>query len=318
VELRWDPTQSEWIIVSDARKERPVTPQRSCPFCPGAKEVPSKGWKVLSLPNKYPALQPKPPAPSVNCNGIYNCQPAKGECEVIIYTPDHHASLGSLRPGHIESVIDLWASRYSELSRKDYVKYIFIFENKGREIGTTLDHPHGQIYAFPFIPSVIRKELRASSEYWKRNRKCLFCAILEKERTQTIRIVSENKSFVCFLPFFAHWPYGIHVYSKRHLLAISDLSRSERKDLALMLKEVLTKFDNLFNISFPYMMVIHQKPTDGKTYRHYHFHIEFYPPYREKGRIKYFASVETGAGTVTFDYNVEEKAKELRESRGFR
>jgi len=317
VELRWDPILSEWIIVSGGRRERSVTPQDSCPFCPGSKEIPAGEWKVLSLPNKFAALLPKPPAPSVSCTG-YSCRPAQGKCEVILYTPDHNGSLGSLSPEHIECVIDLWARRFKELSRNGYVKYVFIFENKGREIGTTLDHPHGQIYAFPFIPALIKNELESSRKFWKRHKRCLFCSIIEREQRRVIRMISENDSFACLLPFAAHWPYGVHVYSKRHMQAVTDMNRKERSDLALMLKDILTRFDNLFNMSFPYMMVIHQRPTDRKSYRYYHFHIEFYPPYREKGKIKYFASVETGAGTVTFDYDVEEKAKELRETRGIR
>jgi UDPglucose--hexose-1-phosphate uridylyltransferase len=318
MELRWDPTISEWIIVSVARKERPAASERDCPFCPGAEEIPASGWKVLCLPNKFPALQLKPPTPKIDCDRFYRCRPSIGECEVVLYTPDHHGSLGKLPIEHIQSVIELWAERYRELSRRNYVKYVFIFENKGREIGTTLDHPHGQIYAFPFIPPLIKNELLSGRKYWKRNSACLFCKIIEKEQRQTSRIVSENKNFVCFLPFYAHWPYGVHVYSKRHFQAITDLTAPERRDLAWMLKDILTKFDNLFNISFPYMMVLHQRPTDGKPHHHYHFHIEFYPPYREKGRIKYFASVETGAGSVTFDYEVEKKAKELRETPGFK
>ena len=316
MELRWDPILSEWIIVSGTRQERPITPQRSCPFCAGAEEIPEGKWKVLSLPNKFAALLPKPPAPSVKSNRFYSCRPAQGECEVVLYTPNHNASLRSLSPEHIESVIDLWTHRYSELSRRDYVKYVFIFENKGQEVGTTLDHPHGQIYAFPFIPPLIKHELESSRKCWKRNKTCLFCSIIEQERSQAVRMIAENGGFVCFLPFSAHWPYGVHVYPKRHLQAITDLTKKERSDLALMLKDVLTRFDNLFNMSFPYMMVIHQRPTDRRPYRYYHFHIEFYPPYRERRKIKNFASVEMGAGTVTFDYNVEEKAKELRETRG--
>jgi len=316
MELRWNPILSNWIIVSGVRKTRPVAPERICPFCPGADEIPASGWKVLSLPNKFPALLPKPPPPNIHSDGFYRCRPSEGECEVILYTPQHNGSLKDLSPEHIGLVIELWAQRYRELSRKDYVKYVFIFENKGREIGTTLDHPHGQIYAFPFVPSLIKNELSSSKRYWTRNRACLFCRIIKKEQSQAVRVIFENDSFVCFLPFFAHWPYGVHVYSKRHLQAITDLNGKERRDLALMLKDILTRFDNLFQMSFPYMMVVHQKPTDGKPYRHYHFHIEFYPPYREKGKIKNLASVESGAGTITFDYDVEEKAKELREVAG--
>jgi len=314
MELRWDPILSQWIIVSGKRGRRPLLPEGFCPFCPGSGEVPETGWTVLSLPNKFPALQPDAPPPDVGCDRLYRCRPSRGACEVIVYTPQHNVTLAGLSVENIKAIIDLWAQRYEELGGRDYVKYVFIFENKGRIIGVTLDHPHGQLYAFPFIPPLIKKELISSRRYWKRNGVCLFCRIIEKEKRDAIRIVCENKDFLCFLPFFAHWPYGVHIYPKRHVGALTDLTDGEKRMFASILKNILKRFDNLFHMSFPYMMVLHQRPTDGKAYPYYHFHVEFYPPYREKDKVKYFASVETGAGTVTFDYTPEMKARELRES----
>jgi len=316
LELRLDPILREWIIVSGERERRPVLPKGSCPFCPGGEETPGTGWKVLSLPNRFPALLVDPPSPDVKSDGLYRCKPAKGVCDVIVYTPQHDTSLAKLSVEHIRLVIDLWTQRFEELGSRDCVKYVFIFENKGRVIGVTLDHPHGQIYAFPFIPPLIKRELSSGKRHWKRTEKCLFCRIIEMEKKDALRMVCENEDFICFLPFFAHWPYGVHIYPKRHLQALTDLAEKERDMFALILKEVLTKFDNLFGVSFPYMMVLHQRPTDGRLYPYYHLHVEFYPPYREKDKIKYFASVETGAGTVTFDYRPESKAKELRETPG--
>jgi UDPglucose--hexose-1-phosphate uridylyltransferase len=276
--------------------------------------VPSDEWDVLSLPNKYPALLPNPPPPDVKGDRFYRCNPAKGACEVILYTPKHDATLAELSVDHIRRLVDLWAERYQELGRRAYVKYVFIFENKGREIGVTLDHPHGQIYAFPFIPPIIRRELSSGREYMKRTGKCLFCRIIEREKHEGSRMVCENDDFVCFLPFFARWPYGVHIYPKRHIQSLPELSSGERISFAKILKEILTRFDNLFNFSFPYMMVFHQKPTDRRDYSYYHFHAEFYPPYRDKDRLKFFASVESGAGTITYDYKPEEKARQLREA----
>jgi len=313
LELRWDPIMRQWIIVSGARGKRPLLPKGYCPFCPGSEEVPKGDWTVISLPNKFPSLSPNPPLPSKS-DRLYRTCPARGICEVIIYTPKHDATLADLNVENIKAVIDLWTERFIDLGRLDYIKYVFIFENKGRIIGVTLDHPHGQIYAFPFIPTIIRRELKSSKRYWKRTGRCLFCRIIEKEKEDGRRVICENDGFICFLPFFAHWPYGVHIYPKRHVTALPDLNEEEKMMLASLLKKVLRKFDNLFNMSFPYMMVLHQRPTDGREYPHYHFHIEFYPPYREKGKVKYFASVEMGAGTVTFDYTPEMKAKELRES----
>jgi len=314
MELRWDPILRQWIIVSGKRGERPLLPEGFCPFCPGSEEMPKTDWTVLSLPNRFPALRPDPPPPDVEYDRLYRCRPSKGACEIIIYTPQHDTTLAEMSVEDIKAVIDLWHQRFEELDSRDYVKYVFIFENKGRIIGVTLDHPHGQLYAFPFIPPLIKKELESSKRYWKRTGDCLFCRVITKEKDDGLRVVCENERFICFLPFFAHWPYGVHIYPKRHMEAITDLTEEEKGMFASILKKVLKKFDNLLDMSFPYMMVLHQRPTDGKAYPHYHFHVEFYPPYREKDKIKYFASVETGAGTVTFDYTPEMKAKELRES----
>jgi len=315
MELRWDPVLREWILVSGEREKRPLLPKGFCPFCPGTEETPDTGWKVLSLPNRFPSLVAQPPLPDPRGDRLYRCSPSKGVCEVVIYTPQHDTSLAELSVEHIRLVIDLWTQRFRDLGDRDYVKYVFIFENKGRVIGVTLDHPHGQVYAFPFIPPLIKRELSSSKQYWKRTGTCLFCTIIRKEKKNALRVVCENEDFVCFLPFYAHWPYGVHIYPKRHVQALTDLTGKEREMFALILKEVLTKFDNLLGMSFPYMMVFHQRPTDGRQYPYYHLHIEFYPPYREKDKIKYFASVETGAGAVTFDYRPESKAEELRESR---
>jgi len=314
MELRWDPIMSQWIIVSGERGKRPQLPDGYCPFCPGSKEVPEKGWKILSLPNRFPALRPDPPPPDAECDRLYRCRPSEGVCEVLFYTPEHDSSFAELTVENIEDIVDQWAQRFKELGDRENIKYVFIFENKGRIIGVTLDHPHGQLYAFPFVPPNIRKERSSSRNYMKRTGNCLFCTIIDKERKAISRIVHENKDFICFLPFFAHWPFGVHIYPKRHVTAITELTKEEKTSLASILKTVTHKFDNLYDMSFPYMMVLHQRPTDGKPYPHYHFHVEFYPPYREKDKVKYFASVETGAGTVTFDYTPEMKAKELRET----
>ncbi|MEM4972610.1 MAG: galactose-1-phosphate uridylyltransferase [Candidatus Hadarchaeales archaeon] len=314
MELRWDPLRGEWIIVSGKRGERPVLKVPKCPFCPGSEEVPDANWRVKVLPNRFPSLDPNPPPPSTQ--RFYQTSPARGICEVILYTPEHDTCLAELPVEHIKELIDLWASRYEELSRLDYVKYVYIFENRGREIGVTLAHPHGQLYAFPFIPPIPQRELENCRGHWEKTGRCLLCDILEEEK-KSERVVDENEHFLTFLPFFARLPYGVHLYPKRHVQALHELSEVERFSLADALKEILTKFDNLFGFPLPYMMILHQRPTDGE-YPYYHFHIEFYSPYRERDKLKFFASVETAAGTITFDYEPEEKAAELRRSRGYR
>jgi UDPglucose--hexose-1-phosphate uridylyltransferase len=146
----------------------------------------------------------------------------------------------------------------------------------------------------------------------ERTGRCLLCDILLEERNYAKRIVAENDSFTAFLPFFARWPYETHIYARRHFQALTDMTEAEQKDLAAILKMVLAGFDKLFGISFPYMMVMHQRPVDGKTYDYYHFHIEFYPPLRTATKLKYLAGSETGAGMFINDTLPEEKAVELR------
>jgi len=289
-------------------------PEGYCPFCPGAEEVPQTGWRVLSIPNKFPSLVSDAPEPEVRGDRLYRTRRAQGACEIVVYTPEHNVSLTELGVDHIEALVELWTERFKALGSREDVSYVLIFENKGREVGVTLDHPHGQIYAFPFIPPRIEKELSSSRGYWKRRGSCLFCHILGKELAEGVRLIAENESFVAFLPFFARLPYGVHIYSRRHLQTLLDFTAEERRGFASILETVLEKFDRMFGGSFPYMMVFHQAPTDGRPYPYYHFHVEFYPPYREKGKVKFFASVETGAGTVTFDYRPEDKAKELRDA----
>lgn len=208
--------------------------------------------------------------------------------------------------------MDVFADRYEKLGAKKYVKYVFEFRNKGREIGVSLHHPHSQLYAFPFIPPKIRRELASAKAYMKKFGECLFCRILKEEKNQGERLICENEAFACFLPFFAKWPYETHVYSKRHAQSLLDFGSSERRSLAEILRDVTAAYNNLFGFSMPYVMAIHQKPTDGRDYPYYHFHIEFYPPYRTKDKLKFPAGIERGAGVFGYDGNPEEKAKELK------
>jgi UDPglucose--hexose-1-phosphate uridylyltransferase len=147
----------------------------------------------------------------------------------------------------------------------------------------------------------------------EKRKKCLFCNILEKEKADGRRIVLENSSFTAFIPFFATWPYGLHLYPNRHLQSLLDFTESEKRDLASILKTIRTIYDNLFGFRLPHMMAFHQSPMDKAKHPYYHFHVEFYPVHRAKDKIKYLAGVEVGTDTFLNPTNPEEKAKELRE-----
>ena len=284
-----------------------------CPFCPGSGRVPDD-YDVYIYPNDFAAFSIPPPEPAIRGDDFYRVGRSLGKCDVVLYHPDHTTSLPQLPLDHIVKLVRLWRARFSELKAMPGIRYVLIFENKGAVIGVTMPHPHGQIYASPFIPPRVEKEIAAARAHYRRRRRCVFCDILKKERCDGRRIVAENESFTAFVPFYARWPYEVHIFSRRHLGALDEFRPAEERALAEILKWVTLKYDNLFQFSFPYMMLLHQTPARGK-YGFFHFHIEFYPPHRSKEKLKYLASVETGGGSFLNDSLAEEKAEELRNVR---
>ena len=317
-ELRWNPLLGEWVATATHRQDRTfLPPDDYCPLCPTQEggfptEVPEPAYDIVVLENRFPSLKTTPDPPSVESSDLYPVRPSQGVCEVVLYSPNHSTSLAREPVEQIHKLIAVWSDRFRELGALKFVDYVFIFENKGEAIGVTLHHPHGQIYAYPFTPPRILTELKQFAEHQETTGRCLLCDVIQREESDSRRVIAENDSFVAVIPFFARWPYETHVYSKRHLQAITDLTESEAKDLASILKAVLVAFDGLFEISFPYMMVMHQRPVDNSNYDYFHFHIEFYPPHRTANRLKYLAGSETGAGMFINDSLPEEKAAELR------
>lgn len=309
-ELRWNPTVREWVSTASHRQHRPQMPTDWCPFDPGSGRVPDN-YDVYLYPNDFAAFSIPPSEPAIEGDDFYRVERSRGKCDVVLYHPDHNKSLPQLSIDHITRVVRLWRTRFTELKATPGIRYVLIFENKGAVIGVTMPHPHGQIYSFPFIPPRLKLEVAAARAHWRKNRHCLYCDILKKERRDGRRAVAENHAFTAFVPFYARWPYEVHIFSRRHLGALDEFRASEEKALAEMLKCVTMKYDHLYGFSFPYMMLLHQSPTRGQ-YPYFHFHIEFYPPHRSKDKLKYLASVETGAGTFLNDSLAEEKAAELR------
>ncbi len=309
-ELRWNPTVREWVSTASHRQHRPLMPSDWCPFCPGSGRVP-EDYDVLIYPNDFPALSIPAPEPAIEGDGFYRVGRSHGRCDVVLYHPEHHTSLPQLPLDHLTRLVRLWRKRFVELKATPGIRYVLIFENKGAVIGVTMPHPHGQIYAFPFVPPRLKRELESARAHHRAHRRCLFCDILRKERRQGKRLVAENDTFSAFIPFYARWPYEVHIFARRHLETIDQFRPAEERGLAEILKWVTLKYDNLFAMSFPYMMLLHQAPARGK-FPYFHFHIEFYPPHRSKDKLKYLASVETGAGSFLNDSLAEEKAAELR------
>lgn len=317
-ELRWHPLLGEWVATATHRQARTFLPPADfCPLCPTKPggfptEVPEETYDIVVFENRFPSLRPDPPEPAVEGTELYPVRPAVGHCEVVVYTPRHDSTLAAEPVEQIYKLVRVWTDRFAELSAEPFEDYVFIFENKGEAIGVTLHHPHGQIYSYPFVPPRVERELEQSRAHAERTGRCLVCDIAAEERADGRRVVAENGSFVAVIPFFARYPYEVNVYSTRHLQALTDMTDAEQRDFASILKAVISAFDRLFDISFPYMMVLHQRPTDGGSYDYYHFHVEFYPPLRTQAKLKYLAGSETGAGMFINDTLAEEKAAELR------
>jgi UDPglucose--hexose-1-phosphate uridylyltransferase len=319
-ELRWNPALREWVVTATHRQDRTFLPPRDyCPLCPTKPggfetEIPVPDYEIAVFENRFPSLRRDPPAPAVESDPPFEARPAQGVCEVVVFTPEHDTTLAQQSEEKIHQLIQVWTDRYRELGALPYVEYVFIFENKGEVIGVTLHHPHGQVYAYPFVPPIPARELAAGREHWERGGSCLHCDLLAKERADGRRVVLEDERCTAVVPYYARWPYEVHITPRRHVASLPDLREEEAWSLARALKGVLVAYDNLFGFSMPYVMALHQKPTDGGEHPWAHLHIELYPPHRTATKLKYLAGSEAGAGAFIVDALPEEKAAELREA----
>ncbi len=317
-ELRWNPLLGEWLATATARQNRTFLPPADfCPLCPTAPggfptEIPESDYDIVVFENQFPSLQPQPPAPAIAGSELYPTEKSFGECEVIVYTPHHNSTLAAEPVERIYKLVQVWTDRFAELSALEFVEYVFIFENKGEAIGVTLHHPHGQIYAYPFVPPKIKTQLVQAEKYQAEKKRNLFDVIIEEEKKDGRRLIAENASFVAYVPFFARYPYETHITAKRNFSSLTAMKQAEQIDLAAILKQVLAAFDRLFGVSFPYIMSLMQSPADGGDYDYFRFHIEFYPPLRSATKLKYLAGSEAAAGMFINDTLAEEKAAELR------
>jgi UDPglucose--hexose-1-phosphate uridylyltransferase len=317
-ELRWNPISREWVVTATHRQDRTFFPPPGfCPLCPTQPggfptEIPLPDYDIVVFENKFPSFRLPPPAPAAEDGALYHVRPSEGVCEVVCYTSDHTTTLAKQSVHHIERLIRVWRERYIDLGARPEIDYVFIFENKGEAIGVTLPHAHGQIYAFSYVPPIIARELESAKLHHTKTGRCLHCDVVHEERVDGRRVVVESDHFIAFIPFYARYPYELHIYAKGHLPSMVHFTSEHEHDLARVLKTVLSKFDNLWSFSFPYMMVMHQEPTDGQAHAGSHFHIEFYPPHRTPEKLKFLAGCESGAGTFINDTLPEDKAAELR------
>jgi UDPglucose--hexose-1-phosphate uridylyltransferase len=313
--LRRHPLRGEWIAYAAHRQDRTFLPPAGFnPLAPtldpaSPTEVPAGAWDVAVFENRFPtlsALAHDPPA------ALVETRPARGACEVVVFTQDERASLASLPVEHVELLVAVWADRTRELGARDDVAYVMPFENRGVEVGVTLAHPHGQIYAYPFVPPLAERELEQQRLHLEEHGRGLLESILEGELRDGSRLVVDRPLAVAWVPSFARYAYELWVAPKRSAATFADLTGEERRDLALALRGALAALDALWTRPMPYVLVFHQAPTDGRPHPEAHLHAEIYPAYRMPGRLKYLAGSELGAGAFTADTLPEEKAAELR------
>jgi UDPglucose--hexose-1-phosphate uridylyltransferase len=295
IERRFNELRGEDVIYAEHRQHRTYrTDAVDCPLCPTRPgrpqtEIPVEAFEVAVFENRFPVFGPP-----------------DGAAEVIVYTPEHEGSFGGLPAERAETVIWVWRERYRELGARPDVHYVMAFENRGDVVGTTLHHPHGQIYGYPFVPPVPAAEREAD----RRLGACTVCKLTDRELTEGDRLVYVNGAFVSYVPYAARWPYEVHVAAREHRASLLELGRPEVRWLADAVQAVARGYDALFDRPFPYMMCVHQAPTDGEGGGH--LHVEFYPPLRAPDRVKYLASGEQGAGTFSVDVMPEAAASELR------
>jgi UDPglucose--hexose-1-phosphate uridylyltransferase len=242
----------------------------------------------------------------------YENRPAVGVARVVCYSPIHNITLAELSVARIAELLCAWQEQYCELGGRPEVNHVLVFENKGEVVGVSNPHPHCQIYATNFAFKTIENEVEVSRRYWNEHRRVLLEDIVSAERADGRRVLSQRDSAIAFVPYFARYAYETFVTPKQALQSLADLSPAEVLDLAAVLQEVLIRFDNLWQMSFPYVMVLHQAPTDGMRCEGFHFHIEIHPPLRKPNLLKYLAGPEIGGGSFLSDTSPEEKAAELR------
>ena len=333
VHRRYNPLTREWILVSPHRTDRPwlgqveraprekrPTYDPGCYLCPGNERAGERRnppyESTFVFDNDFPALLPD--APGLNRvvqrqSPLLVSHPERGLCRVICFSPRHDLTLAEMTVPQIREVVDVWAEQYTELGALDFVHYVQVFENKGEMMGASNPHPHGQVWANETVPTEVQKEHVAQKDHWREAGSCLLCTYLAQEKAQGVRLVLENEHFAALVPFWATWPFETLLLSKRHVPALPDLHDTERECLADILKRLTTRYDNLFEVSFPYSMGFHQQPTDGQEYPGWHLHAHFYPPLLRSATVRKFMVGYEMLAQPQRDLTAEEAAARLRE-----
>jgi UDPglucose--hexose-1-phosphate uridylyltransferase len=328
-EQRWHPLREEWILYTSHRGGRPWLGEKketkvdpippydpTCALCPGNKRLNGQNpqysgpyWFTNDLPCfGFPGEVP----PVVEEEDfIYRRRPAHGTAEVVCYHPDHGQTFADLIREEAVQIVGLWAERYRVLGLRKEVNHVLIFENKGALVGTSNPHPHCQIYASSMVYGLTEREMRSSKRYVEDHSELLGQAIVQREAAGP-RVIAENVDFLACVPWFARYAYEVLILPKAPAASLNDLDAVRQSNLATLMVEVAIRYDNLWRMPIPYVMAIHQAPTDGQDYHYYPFHIEYHPPLRKPDTMKYLAGPEIGGGSMTNESNPDAKAAELK------
>jgi len=327
---RWNPLRQSWVLVSPHRAQRPwqgevgrqaapsgnaYDPQ--CYLCPGnqrAGGAANPAYEgVFSFVNDYAALLPDSPSLTEStASPLLVAEPARGLCKVLCFHPNHSLTLAHMTRAEILRVVDAWMQEYKELADLDWMEYVQIFENRGAMMGASNPHPHCQIWATGFVPDEPAAETQAQREHLAHTGRCLLCDYLAAESAAQERVIFQNEHFAALVPWWATWPFEVLVVSRRHLGALPELNLGEREGLADVLKRLTTRFDNLFQTSFPYTMGFHQLPTDKREHPEWHFHAHFYPPLLRSATVRKFMVGFEMLGMPQRDITPEAAAQRLR------
>lgn len=319
----------EWVLVSPHRTKRPWQgkveslpadnrPQHdpACYLCAGNERADGSRnpdyTTNFAFTNDYSALLPDTPVGEIAIDGLLKAESQSGICRVIAFSPRHDLTLAELDLNAIKGIIQLWAEEFKTLSENPSIRHIQIFENKGELMGCSNPHPHGQIWAQNSIPLEIHKETINQKKYFQVNGRSLLTDYLKVELKEQKRIVFENDSFVVLVPFWAVWPYETMIISKRHVRSILEFTDKEQKDLASALKNITVRYDNLFQVSFPYSAGMHQMPVNDGDHAEWHWHMHFYPPLLRSATIKKFMVGYEMLGNPQRDITPEAAAETLR------
>ncbi|MDY4594327.1 MAG: galactose-1-phosphate uridylyltransferase [[Pasteurella] aerogenes] len=325
---RYNPLTEQWVLVSPHRAKRPWQGQQekvmeeqkphyesTCYLCPGNKRITGEQnpnyQKPFVFKNDFSALLEDTPTPPASSDPLFQSSQARGESRVICFSPDHSKTLPLLSAVEIYAIIQVWQAQLHELGQK--YQWVQIFENKGAAMGCSNPHPHGQIWANSFLPNEVQREDEAQRKYWQQHGSVLLVDYVQRELTQKERIVVETEDWVAVVPYWAVWPFETLLLPKSHIKRLTDLNEAQGKDLAVALKKLTTKYDNLFGVSFPYSMGFHAAPFNGEENEHWQLHAHFYPPLLRSATVRKFMVGYEMLGESQRDLTAEQAAARLRE-----